>query len=377
MKNIAIIVGINTDAIDYNDFPNWLKDIPDSYFDLSKEKWGKDYYGLSSDIGIAYYLLKKSKNKKNNFNLTILTKKDINLNTFNKYDYIIGLYCPYYYANQTKSSINYNYYNNIINKTTAKFIQPLNLQKFVLNKKKYLTVFKKNNIPVIDTIYFKIQDNMNFTNIFNKIEIECNKWNSNIFITKPQPGGFGIGYKQWDLQKILKNKSSFKTYIKKIEKLVRIESPYLLVQPFVPEFEKFYEIRTYWLNGKYSHSLGTIIDSSTLGKSGFEKIKFAYPKNEYKPILNELEDGYELIDTKLINHLRKIGEKIFKLLPKDNTGKPFILRIDFGCCLNDKDICRNYFVNELEYTPNIFPGYNRHVDIMKKIGNSILEKINT
>jgi len=375
MKTIGIIVGINTDAIDPNDFPHWLKDIPDDIYKLSMEKWDKDYYGLSSDVGIAYYLFKKTKNN-NNIRVNILTKKDINLNTFNKYDYIIGLYCPYYYAGQTKSSINYNKYNNIIKKTSAKFIQPLNLQKFILNKKKYLTVLKQNNIPVIDTIYFKIQDNMNI-NILNKIKNECNKWNSKIFITKPQPGGFGLGYKKWDLDKILKNKSSFKTYIKKIEKLVKIESPYLLVQPFVPEFEKFYEIRTYWLNGKYSHSLGTIIDPDSLGKEGFEKIKFAYPKNEYKPILNELEDGYELIDNKLINKLKKIGEKIFTLLPKDKTGPPVILRIDFGCCLNDKDICRNYFVNEIEYVPNIFPGYNRHVDIMKKIGDTILKKINT
>ena len=50
-----------------------------------------------------------------------------------------------------------------------------------------------------------------------------------------------------------------------------IEKPLLLIQDFVPEFEKFYEVRTYWLNGKYSHSLGTTIDP-TLGVSGFEKL---------------------------------------------------------------------------------------------------------
>ena len=38
---------------------------------------------------------------------------------------------------------------------------------------------------------------------------------------------------------------------------------------------------------------------------------------------------------------------------------------------------RNYFVNEIEYNPNIFPAYNRHVDVMKRIGDSILKKINT
>ena len=37
-------------------------------------KWSKDYYGLSSDMGISYYLLKKAKNKKNNIKVDINAK---------------------------------------------------------------------------------------------------------------------------------------------------------------------------------------------------------------------------------------------------------------------------------------------------------------
>ena len=376
MKTIGIVVGINTDAIDRENFPRWLEDIPDNIFDLSKEKWDKDYYGLSSDVGIAYYLLKKSKNNKN-LRVSILTKEHINLETFNKFDYIFGLYDPYYHAFETKSSKQYNRYNNLIKNTKAKFHQPLSLQKFVINKKRYLTELKKHNIPVVDTIYFKVIDNMKISEIISKITKESNKWNQKYFITKPQPGGFGVGFKKWELSKVLKNKKSFTSYVKKIEKLVRLDTPYLLVQPFVPEFEKFYEIRTYWLNGKYSHSLGTIIDPDSLGKDGFEKVKFAYPKNEYKPILEELDNGYELIDVKLINQLKKIAQKIIKILPKDKTGTPVLLRLDFGCCLDNKDVCRNYFLNEIEYVPNLFPEYNRHVDIMKRVGDAFLKKINT
>ena len=168
MKNIAVIVGTNTDAIDVNNFPKWLEDIPDNIFELSMEKWDKDYYGLSSDVGIAYYLLKKSKNNKN-IRVSILNKKHINLETFNKFDYILGLYCPYYLAFDTKSSKEYNRYNNLIKNTKAKFYQPLSLQKFVINKKRYLTELKKHNIPVVDTIYFKVVDNMNINNMLSKI----------------------------------------------------------------------------------------------------------------------------------------------------------------------------------------------------------------
>lgn len=374
MIQLAIIVGINTDAISEENFPEWLLDIPDNLFNLSKEKWDKDYYGLSSDIGIAYYLYKKSKTPyyKRKFTLTILTKDDIKLNIFNKYDFIIGLYDPYYYSIDTNSSNNYKKYNSIIKNTTATFYQPLQLQKFILNKKLYIETLKQNGFPVLDTMYIKIQTNMNITNIINKINKQCNQWNTTFFITKPQPGGFGIGFKKWDINKVISNHKSFKQYLMKIQKLPKIEESYLLVQNFVYDFEHFYEVRTYWLNGKYSHSLGTIIDPISLGKEGFEKVTYAYPENEYPDdsIIKYMDTIPEVIDMKLIKKLKKIGNKVFTILPDHN---PFLLRIDFGCCLQNKHICRDYFINEIEYLPNIFPEYNQHVDIMKRIGDAILK----
>jgi hypothetical protein len=369
--NIAIIVGINTDAISEERFPKWLEDIDDKTFNLSKEKWG-DTYGLASDVGIAYYVKKFYKG-----NVDILTKRDISLKKFNQYDIIFGLFDPYYYTHSMKSSDAYKKYNSIIKNTSAIFCQPLELQKFVLNKKLYTDTLHKNNIPVMDTISFLIKDNMNSTSIINKIKRQCNVWGTNTFITKPQPGGFGIGFKKWNLEKVIKNDKQFKSYLKKIEKQVRIEKPLLLVQDFVPEFENFYEVRTYWLNGKYSHSLGTIIDPDSLGSSGFEKVKFAYPENEYD--LKEFKTYDELpekIDNKLINQLKAMGRKILKIIPEGENGEMFLLRIDFGCCLNNKNNCRDYFVNEIEYLPNVFPEYNTHIDILQKIGKAIITKIN-
>ena len=56
MKNIAIIIGIKTDSISEERFPEWLKDIPQSLMNKSKENWGDGIYGLASDLGIAYYI---------------------------------------------------------------------------------------------------------------------------------------------------------------------------------------------------------------------------------------------------------------------------------------------------------------------------------
>lgn len=367
---VGIVVGINTDAISEDRFPKWLEDIDDKTFNLSKEKW-EDDYGLSSDVAIAHYVRKMYKGA----DVEILTKKDVTLKRFNEFDVIFGFYCPYYNAHKLKSSDGYKKYNDIIKKTTAIFCQPLELQKFVLNKKLYTDTLESNGIPVVETIAVTIKDKMNVKNIINKIRIQCNRWGTNTFITKPQPGGFGIGFKKWYLDKILKSDKGFISYIKKIEKQVRIEKPLLLVQNFVPEFERFYEVRTYWLNGKYCHSMGTIIDPSSLGVGGFEKVKFAYPKSEYNArVFNTYDEIPEKIEDELIEKLKTMGRKILKIIPQDKGGPPFLFRIDFGCCVDNKKNCRDYFVNEIEYNPNLFPEYSTHIDFLKRVGEAIIKK---
>ena len=367
---VGIVVGINTDAISEDRFPKWLEDIDDKTFNLSKEKW-EDDYGLSSDVAIAHYVRKMYKAA----DVEILTKKDVTLKRFNEFDVIFGFYCPYYNAHKLKSSDGYKKYNDIIKKTTAIFCQPLELQKFVLNKKLYTDTLESNGIPVVETIAVTIKDKMNVKNIINKIRIQCNRWGTNTFITKPQPGGFGIGFKKWYLDKILKSDKGFISYIKKIEKQVRIEKPLLLVQNFVPEFERFYEVRTYWLNGKYCHSMGTIIDPSSLGVGGFEKVRFAYPKSEYNArVFNTYDEIPEKIEDELIEKLKTMGRKILKIIPQDKGGPPFLFRIDFGCCVDNKKNCRDYFVNEIEYNPNLFPEYSTHIDFLKRVGEAIIKK---
>ena len=73
---VAIVVGIKTDAISEDRYPEWLSDIPQNLINKSKEKWGPGEYGLASDIGVAYYVQKFSKD-----DVDILTKKDISLET--------------------------------------------------------------------------------------------------------------------------------------------------------------------------------------------------------------------------------------------------------------------------------------------------------
>ena len=57
----------------------------------------------------------------------------------------------------------------------------------------------------------------------------------------------------------------------------------------------------------------------------------------------------EKIDQSLITKLKKIGKQVIQLLPKDPTGVPFLLRIDFGCCQGNTLDTSKYFLNEIEY----------------------------
>ena len=343
MKKIAIVVGIHTDAIDEESYPEWLQDIPNTLQKYSRERWGPGYYGLGSDIGVAYYVWKRSQTTP--FQVDILRKQDIHLKKFNEYDYIIGLYEPYYLAIETEDSKEYKRYCSLIQKTSATFLQPLSLQKFVLNKQLYLTIMKQHGIPTMDFFGIAIRNTINETNLIKRIQRECDKWNTNTFITKPQPGGFGTGFRKWKLKDLLKNPKTLSTYLKQIQSQVKIEKPVLLFQKFVPEFEIQYEVRTYWILGKYSHSLGTMIHPDSLGTSGFEKVKYAYPPNEYPyDYLDSYDEEPGFLDASLITKLKKMGKQVIQHLPKDPTGIPFLIRIDFGCCLDNQKVCRDYFL---------------------------------
>ena len=117
--------------------------------------------------------------------------------------------------------------------------------------------------------------------------------------------------------KVLKNDVNNSKYIsERCENKYSSEKPLLLVQNFVPEFERFYESKTYWLNGQYSHSMGDHTDPLSLGVSGFEKVTFAYPKSEYNArIFNTYDDVPEKIDDALINKLKTMARKVLKAIP--------------------------------------------------------------
>ena len=380
MIEVAIVVGINTDTLDpekIEEMYPYLEDMPQKFFKLSKESWGQGDYGLGSDMATAYYMIH---NSPQNMNITILTSKDINVKKFNEFDFVIGFYDQFYHYTYKKDIKAFHQYNDIVKKSKTTFLQPPSLSNYILDKTKYMKDLKKIGLPVVDTLSFSLKGPIGVKAMLSKIEKKClgildkGGWNMNTFITKPEMVGYGTGFKKWKLDEVLDNPKKFNEYVKKMKSM---GYPKLLAQYFVQEFEQRYEVRTYWFNGKYSHSIGTIIDPDSLGVSGFEKVKFAYPENEFVKDFPYDEDNGEpdILDQKLVNSLKRMGKKVFSILPKDKTGLPFILRIDFGCCLNNQKLCRDYFINEIEYIPNMFPDYSPYKDPCEESGKALLQKI--
>ena len=134
----------------------------------------------------------------------------------------------------------------------------------------------------------------------------------------------------------------------------------MLFQKFVREFHNFYEVRTYWHNGVYKYSVGTIIDLETLG-TGDETLTVDLPESE----------GGE-IEEVLMKKLKKMGKEVLKSIPFET---PFSFRIDFGCCLDNQKICREYFINEIEYNGNLL-GNDTEFNVIEGLGKAIIKRAN-
>ena len=122
--------------------------------------------------------------------------------------------------------------------------------------------------------------------------------------------------------------------IKKYLDNVKYEYKDLLLQPLIEDFTKKWEIKTYWLNGKYLYSFG------------HKKTKNGYSITKPKSKGGKMDD-------KIINNCLKIGRELIKDLFNDK--EPLIqCRIDFGCCIVDKEKDKDkdkYFINEIEVCP--------------------------
>ncbi len=321
-NKIGIIVGINDDeCMNYKLYPE-LKNIPEDIQELS-EKNGKP----SSDVSIAYVAQQRNKNKQ----IDILSVDDINVETFKQYDMVIGLF------EATNLSINEGYdefkrYLRVVRQSGVRFYPHPDFIDFAAHKFRWIKHLEKNGLPVLDTIAIRNDKGITYAKEVLK-KIERKGWGE--FITKPEVSAYSVGFKKW---KPTTTPQQLQKYIS--DNYEDNMGDKILVQRYVKEFHDFHEIRTYWINNKYRYAIGTIIEHSVTKADGRLNILYDLPENEGGNI-----------EMHVMKQLKYWGKKALKCIPHDTS---LIVRIDFGCCIDNRKNCREYFINEIEYMPNVF-----------------------
>lgn len=310
---IGFIVGKDDEI--YND---------DYIFNLTPKKY-LQYGELHTDVAIAITV----KNGYPDINVDIILPRELSVERLkkNNVNFILGYDCinqivqdPYVkkFANKT----GYKHLRDIYTNKSAKVFPPIEFLDFIWNKDKYLQVLNNKKIPITKTITAK-SETFNINKLIGTIQ--KNKWEH--FIIKPVGGTIAIGVENFSLKKCLKDPIIIQDYYDKYKG----QYDKFLIQELIKGFKKQGEIKMYWINGVYSYAVN-IIDKGT------------YEKYYIKNIINK----------KVLNECKIIGENTIKAIPKIKVGDkniiPPLIRTDFTCCLNNKKPSPiNYFLNEIEH----------------------------
>ncbi len=337
MKKIGITIGSERVPIEKEYYLKHKKAFDEIIYELSDVVGGLE--DLTYDIQI-YALLRKYAPK--NVEIVPLWKTDYTKKELDELDLIFCIYeCTY--ALRDDGEEGYKKYLRLIKTTKSDVLPSSDFQKFVMSKQTYMNFFKKNGIPIMDTIFYNLsrysKDKKDGKILLDKIN---NKIEGPIFC-KPELGAFAEGSKLFKKLTLTKLNSY-------LNQLIKDGYKKLLIQPYIDEFLKFYEIKTIWLNGKFQYAYG-------------QKVK------------GDTEDVMQSeLDQKLVKELKKKGKEVIELLSKD-FKLPFLLRIDWGCCLQNDHICRDYFLNEIECCPAMIGTDSEKYDWFEKLSKALLKMV--
>ena len=191
------------------------------------------------------------------------------------------------------------------------------MQEFIIDKHRYMRYLKSKGYEIAPTSFINLEK-YNIKTIMKFIE----KNDFEKVAIKPELGAFKTGFK------IIKNPDQ-KKIEKSLKSLKKQNYHHLLLQPFLEEFNKYGEIKTYWVNGKNLYAYNQRWEN---GEGVFQ--------------------DQSKINPDLLKQCLKVGEQVFKDIKKDHE---YLIqcRIDFACCVNNDNHCRDFFINEIEICPTI------------------------
>lgn len=343
MKRIGIMIGSETCPPE-----DEMKDLRKYYrkhkkqFDESLEFLGLEgVESLSYDVQIFSWL---QKNATKNIEIVPLWKLNFTKSDLDSLDFVFALYeCTYAFTDYGHDGIKKLF--TLLNSTNTPIQPTPKFQKFVMEKNKYMKYFKKNGFPILDTIYFNIETYKKDKSSGKKVfEQATRKFTGPIFC-KPELGAFTVGSK-------LFKKPTYKQFGTYLDKLVKSNYKKLLIQEYIPEFLKYHEIKTIWINGKFQYAYGVKATSDS-------------------------DDKYvtqSKLDQPLLKKLNKSGLDVIKCIKKD-FGLPFLLRIDWGCCLPNDNVCRDFFLNEIECCPAMVADDAEGHDPFNKLAKEVIKMV--
>ena len=246
-----------------------------------------------------------------------------------------------------KSDAEYKRVEKLMQKSSLNFYPNLKEQFFLFDKGDYLQYYEKKGIPIAPT--FVVRGDRNPKKILDKVK-KCG-WKS--FVMKPHRAYANIGIGKFDhkhaaVNSIASKSSNSDTVYhssvvnpnaeKEVSKFLTKNKkfPAFVCQEVMNGFAKFWEIKSFWINGEFKYYVAMKAADKVFSES---KIYGSNPEEFGK------------VSPKVLKDIKQMGKKIVDMFPKMNkhSQPPLYLRIDFGCCRGNTMDGRSYFLNEIEY----------------------------
>jgi len=313
MIKIGICGGLLNDVIPDTPKESWMKDIPKKYYKKNRN-------GYLYEPALVAALNHKYKDVEVSYIHKELKESELEKNDVN---FLVGLNLLYAWEQGKKE---YNRVLQLMKHPKTHIYPSVKEQFFLFDKGDYLQYFEKKGIPIAPT--FVIRDKRNPDEILKAVKSKG--WAS--FVLKPHYAYANIAIKRIDPTD--KNaKSQLSTYLKENKKF-----PAFVCQETMEGFAKFWEVKSFWLNGKFKYYIAMKACEEVFDES---------------KIYDSCPTKFGDISPTLLKKVKKMGQQVMNAFPKTKLhGKntnPLYVRIDFGCCLGNTLDGTSYFLNEIEY----------------------------
>lgn len=331
---IAFIVGKTADVYKYKTTskraPDWLKAVYMSNF----EEFINEDNTVPSDVAVAMYMQYRHPSSVIELLNGEDVAEDMTVEELNEFDCIFVIYDAieiFHCGNKKTCPLLSKQFESKMRKTSAVVYPYPDFHKHIINKPAYYKELKRAGLPVVP--FFGITPSAVIKRPALFLDKVIRKGWKGIII-KPTYAGYSLGIKVY--RDIARVKTS--TIRRQFTYLKKLGFPNVVVQEFVPSFGDNFEIRMYYVNERYAYSAATL--TKTVGKGAF---------NDGLPVdkVSTFRSEGGILPDNIKRKLKPIASAAIRALPK-YKGKHPLIRIDFGCCIDDQLCADSYFINEVE-----------------------------